>query len=90
MKSLKKINNPFLNGLPILDLHGFERTYARVKTEEFINDNSILGNKRLVIIHGVGKGILKKEIHNYLSNNKKVKTYKLDNSNIGVTIIELR
>lgn len=76
--------------LPSLDLHGEDRISAIIKTKEFINDNIKLKNKLIVIIHGVGKGILKDEIHKYLKHEQKVKEYKLNIFNKGMTIIELK
>ena len=82
-------NYMLYKNLPTIDLHGEDRISAVLKTKEFINDNYILKNKLIIIIHGVGKGILKNEIHKYLKNDKKIKAYKLDIFNHGMTIIEL-
>ena len=82
-------NYMLYKNLPTIDLHGEDRISAVLKTKEFINDNYILKNKLIIIIHGVGKGILKNEIHRYLKNENKVKNYKLDIFNRGMTIIEL-
>ena len=57
--------------------------------ENFINDNIKLGNKKIVIVHGKGEGIVKEELHFILKNDKRVKRYYLDMFNIGETIIEL-
>lgn len=76
--------------LPTIDLHGADRYYAVMKTEEFIQDNIILNNKLIVVIHGKGEGILRKSIHENLRRNKNVKDYKLDIFNSGSTIIELK
>ena len=85
------INNYMLfNNLPTIDLHGEDSISAIVKTNEFLNDNIILKNKLIVVIHGVGKGILKKEIHKYLKNDKRVLNYRMDAFNPGMTIIELK
>lgn len=86
---MKKYINPFYKDLPVLDLHGVDRMYAIVRTNEFIQDNLKLGNKKLIIIHGIGLGIVKKSVHDSLKNNKKVKEYYLDNMNIGETIVIL-
>lgn len=75
--------------LPTLDLHGENRYNALVLTEEFIKDNLRLGNKLIIIIHGIGQGILKENIHKFLKTKKEVKVYKTDIFNPGVTIIEL-
>ena len=49
----------FLKKLPFIDLHGYDIETARVATNDFINDNIILKNKKILIIHGKGKGLVK-------------------------------
>ena len=80
----------FLDRYPKIDLHGYDRDSARVATNDFINENIILGNDTLVIIHGIGSGIVKKEVHEVLSTNKDVIDYKTDNFNSGCTIVKLK
>ena len=87
---MKKIVNPFIDFLQRIDLHGMDRVYARIKVEEFINDSVKLKNKKIVIVHGKGEGILKDEVFKCLKNNKYVLDYKLDSFNIGCTIVELK
>ena len=79
----------YLDNLPTIDLHGFDRDTARVKVIEFINDNMIMKNKIICIIHGVGSGVVKKEIHALLKQNRKVLDYKLFYNNSGCTIVKL-
>ena len=79
----------FLKRYPKIDLHGYDRDSARMVTNDFIDENYVLGNEMVVIIHGIGSGILKNEVHNTLRNNKKVLEYKLDNFNSGCTIVKL-
>lgn len=79
----------FLKNLPSIDLHGYDTASARVATEDFINDNIILKNKKLLIIHGKGTGLVKKAVHDTLSKRKEVITYHTDNFNDGVTIAYL-
>jgi len=79
----------FYSSMPKLDLHGETRDSARVLVNEFVNDNYKLGNNYIAIIHGIGEGILKKEVHSNLKKNKLVLNYKLDNFNIGCTLVEL-
>lgn len=84
------INNYILyKNLPILDLHGEDRYSAIILADEFINDNSKLGNKLIIIIHGRGEGILRSNLHKHLKTKKEVKDYKLDIFNSGATIVEL-
>jgi len=84
-----KSYNPFLNILPTIDVHGYTRDMIKCILNEFIVDNLKLNNKKIVIIHGKGKSILKDEIHYLLSIDKRVNKHYLDMFNIGQTIIEL-
>ena len=80
----------FLDSFPSIDLHGLDRDSARVKVNEFINDNIILKNDIVVIIHGIGNGILKEEVHSVLKNSKSVLDYKIFYNNIGTTIVKIK
>jgi len=75
--------------LPKLDLHGEPKDIARILVEEFIEYNYTLGELELVIIHGIGTGTLKKEVHRTLKNNKKVVEFGLDMFNPGCTLVRL-
>ncbi len=75
--------------LPTIDLHGLDRDTARIRANEFINDNLKLKNKVIVIIHGKGTGILRKEVHLLLKNHKSVINYYIDMFNDGETIAEI-
>ncbi len=87
---MTKIDDPFIKILPQIDLHGEDSMTSLVLVNEFINDNIKLKNKKIVLIHGKGIGILKKVIHEYLKNDKRVLEYKTDNLNDGITIVTLR
>ncbi|MBQ9072703.1 MAG: Smr/MutS family protein [Bacilli bacterium] len=80
----------FVNDLPSIDLHGFDRDSARVKVLEFINDNKVMKNEIICIVHGVGSGILKDEVHTTLKRSKNVIDYKLFYNNTGCTIAKIR
>ncbi len=78
------------HNLPHLDLHGYDREYARIAINDFINDNIKIKNYKVIIIHGRGTGILKKTTKNTLKNNKFVENYKIDNFNDGQTVVKLK
>ena len=80
----------FTNGLPSIDLHGLDRDTARVKVLEFINDNKVLKNDIICIVHGVGSGIVKNEVHTTLKKNKDVVDFKLFYNNTGCTIVKIK
>ncbi len=84
-----KVYDIFLERYPKIDLHGYDRDSARVATNDFIDENVFLRNDTVVIIHGIGSGIIKKEVHEVLSQNKKVLDFKTDNFNSGCTIVKL-
>ena len=84
------LNNIFLDRYPSIDLHGFDRDSARVYVEDFVQENMILKNDVIVIIHGIGTGILKREVHEVLRVNKNVLEYKTDNFNSGCTVVKLK
>lgn len=87
---MRKIIDPFTVNLPSIDLHGFDRVLAKIKTEEFIKDNVKLKNKQILIIHGIGEGILRREIYKILSKNKYVESYNINGINTGATIVNLK
>lgn len=82
-------NYMLYKNIPELDLHGENRFTGVLLANEFINDNQKLGNNLVKIVHGIGTGILKEEIHKFLKHNKKVLAYKIDIFNQGVTIVEI-
>lgn len=75
--------------MPQLDLHGEDIIGARIKVNNFISDNYKIGNEEIAIIHGVGKGILKKEVLQMLKNDKRVVEYNIDCFNDGCTLVKL-
>ena len=85
-----QVHDIFLDNLPKVDLHGFDKESARVITNDFINEAIYLGYKEIIIIHGIGTGIVKKSVHETLSRNKHVESYKLDNFNNDCTIVILK
>lgn len=75
---------------PTIDLHGEYQFSASVLTKDFINDNIVLKNKKLCIIHGIGTGKVKEAVHEVLKNDKRISSYKVDFMNPGCTIVELK
>lgn len=79
----------FTDSLPKIDLHGLDRDTARVYVNDFIKDNLKLKNEIFIIVHGIGNGILKQEVHKTLSKNKSVVEYKTLYNNNGSTIVRI-
>ncbi|MBR4619041.1 MAG: Smr/MutS family protein [Bacilli bacterium] len=79
-----------LSSYPKIDLHGFDREYAVYKVDEFILDNIKSKNYTVVIIHGIGDGILRKAVHEYLRKNKSVESFQVDVINTGTTIVKIK
>ncbi len=80
----------FIDQFPTLDLHGYDRDYARIKINEFIQDNYTMKNEFVTIIHGVGSGVLREETKEALKRNKLVVEYQLFKGNIGCTIVKIK
>ena len=78
-----------LDNLPTLDLHGEYKESAIILTDEFINDNIVLKNSKIVVVHGLGSDILRKSLHEHLKHDKRVKEFKRDFFNPGATVIVL-
>ena len=73
-KSMKEFVDPFLYNLSHLDLHGYDRTGAVAVIKLFIDERIRMGEKKFVIVHGKGTGILKKTTHEYLKTNSDSKS----------------
>ena len=78
------------SNIPTLDLHGENKDTARILINEFISDNIKLGNKKILIIHGIGKGILKKETHELLRKDCRIEKFYVDFFNLGSTVVEIK
>ena len=76
--------------LPTLDLHGENRDIASILIKDFISDNIKMGNKKIVIIHGIGTGIIRKTTYNLLRLDTRVDRFYIDMFNPGCTIVELK
>ena len=79
----------YRKSMPELDLHGEDRIGATIKVNHFIEDNYKIGIEEMAIVHGIGQGILKKEVHKVLKKNKKVVEYSVDCFNEGCTLARL-
>ena len=75
---------------PKLDLHNEIVAMCQVLVDNFIKENYLLKEKYVLIIHGKNTNILKKETHRVLKKNPYVLNYRLDNWNLGQTIVELK
>ena len=79
-----------VDNYPSIDLHGEYLDNAIILVKEFINDNIILRQENIVIIHGIGTDILRKGIHDYLKHDKRVISFKRNFFNLGETFVKLK
>lgn len=89
MKKEIIIDDIFYKNIPKIDLHGYTKDMAIVATKDFIEQNVIMNNNKLLIVHGIGKGIVKSGVHEELSHNKYVSRYYINGFNTGCTIVEI-
>ena len=90
MVVLMELNDIFLDILPKVDLHGFDRESARVMVNDFVEEAYIVGYKEILFIHGIGSGIVKEAVLDTLRKNKKVVSYHIVGSNIGCTVARIK
>ena len=84
------LNSLFIDMLPFIDLHGFDRDSARVAINDFVRDSHKMGDTYIVIIHGIGSGILKDAVRETLRQNHLVQNFVLSFENPGCTIVEIK
>lgn len=80
----------FIDNLPKIDLHSYDRETARVAINDFVRDNKKMKNEIIVIIHGIGTGILRRTTSETLSKNKDVIDYKCYYNNNGCTLAQIK
>lgn len=83
-------NIVFIDNLPKLDLHGFDRETARVAVCDFIRDNIKMKNEFINVVHGIGSGVVKAAVHDELRRNKNVINFKTYYYNQGCTIVKIK
>lgn len=89
----KKNNNnniPLQSNIPAIDLHGEDRKSAELLVKQFLDDLWKLKIEKGLVIHGIGTGILKKQVHEVLRKDKRIEKYYIDFFNIGCTIVEFK
>ena len=80
----------FIDRLPKLDLHGYDRDSARVAINDFILDNKKMGNEVVLIVHGIGTGIIREASIQALSHNKDVIEFKSAYGNRGCMLVQIK
>jgi DNA-nicking Smr family endonuclease len=79
-----------ING--ILDLHHFNPKELGDLIPDYIDACMEKEIYSIRIIHGKGKGVLRRTVHSLLDRNKDVLSYRLadDSSSWGATLVELK
>lgn len=88
MKTLNDVI--FVDSLPKLDLHGYDRYTSSVLINDFIRDSQKQKIEIFTIIHGNGSGILRNATNETLKKNKNVLEFKQYYYNTGCTIVRIR
>jgi len=76
----------------VLDLHMFAPKDATSVVDEYIRECLESGIYEVKIIHGKGKGVLRRTIHSFLKTHPKVVNFSLDSgsSGWGATVVHLK
>lgn len=79
----------FIESLPKLDLHGYDRQTAVVELRDFIRDQVKLKQEVVVVVHGIGSGVIYDVCQRELKQHKKVVDFKSYYYNRGCTLVQL-
>ncbi|MHA2615276.1 MAG: endonuclease MutS2 [bacterium JZ-2024 1] len=77
---------------PVLDVRGMRWDKAVQEVDRWLNHSFLAGRTSGKILHGIGKGVLKKEIRQFLSTHplvKKVRSGEISEGGEAVTYVEL-
>ena len=90
-----KINRNTYSSMPISEINviGSDTIEALEQVKNFIDQAVVHNLEEIKIIHGVGRGVLLKEIRSYLQKDKNVLEYRkgrYGEGENGVTIVKLR
>lgn len=79
-----------ING--ILDLHHFSPKDLKYLIPDYIEECMKKGIFSIRIIHGKGKGVLRRIVHSILEKNPRVVSFRIanDRSSWGATLVELK
>ncbi|MEG0826442.1 MAG: Smr/MutS family protein [Bacilli bacterium] len=80
----------FVDSLPKLDLHGYDRFTASIAITDFIKDKIKEKIEIFVIVHGNGSGVLRKTTIENLKKNRNVLEYKQYYYNMGCTLVRIK
>jgi DNA-nicking Smr family endonuclease len=77
----------------VLDLHAFSPKDLKTLVPDYLEECLCLGIYRVKIIHGKGKGVLRRTVHSLLDRNRHVASYQLADlfdGSWGATVVRLR
>ncbi len=73
-----------------IDLHCFHPNDIKGILDEFLDNAYTKGYKKVEIIHGKGKSVIKSIVHNYLKNDSRITDFFDKHGNWGTTIVILK
>ena len=76
-----------------VNLRGLRVDEAMSKLEHFLNHASLAELREVTVVHGIGKGLLSRAVHEHLSEHPLVKSFRsgtIDEGGSGVTIVKLK
>lgn len=76
-----------------INLVGMRVDEALSQLERFLNDASMADLREIIVIHGIGKRILSKAIHEHLNDHPLIKSYRSgvpEEGGVGVTVVSMR
>lgn len=77
------------NSIPQLDLHGMTVSEAIDRLEIWLSSAVMRRTERASVVHGIGTGKVMNAVHQRLRELSVVRTFKLNQSNPGMTDVYL-
>ncbi len=92
------MDEPYQDPVPIeidgvLDLHHFSPKDLRYLVPDYLSECAERNITEVKIIHGKGRGVLRRTVHALLDKNPRVRSYRLaaeQNGSWGATIVQLK
>jgi DNA mismatch repair protein MutS2 len=76
-----------------VNLRGLRVDEAMSRLEHFLNHASLAELREVTVVHGIGKGLLSRAVHEHLSEHPLVKSFRsgtIDEGGSGVTVVILK
>lgn len=90
----QEVSPPAVTDVPLsISLRGLRVEEALPALDQYLDDAFMAGFARVTVVHGKGTGALRKAVHEFLTGNPHVKSFRLGErgeGDTGATVVELK